>query len=162
MVQCEIMETNRSIGKTVQTVLSLAKHAHRVTLGFADAIKLLSKTPEDAQFCFLAEPERGDSATHMNEVLLQAFCYEHGIYIIKVDDSRKLGQILDTLTMDVTCVLISKHRSDDISQIDQMEQSSKCFNRSMSSTSIEEDLLVNFCEKTWQNAHYNVIKLPES
>lgn len=161
MVQCEIMET-KSIGETVQMVLSLAKRAHRVTLGFADAIKLLSKTPEDAQFCFLAEPERGDSATHMNEVLLQAFCYEHGIYIIKVDDSRKMGQILDTITTDVTCVLISKHQPKENSQNDQIEQSSKVFNRSVSSTSIEEDLLVNFCERTWQNAHYNVIKLPES
>lgn len=154
-----------SIGETVQTVLSLAKRAHRVTLGFADAIKLLSKTPDDAQFCFLAEPERGDSATHMNEVLLQAFCYEHGIYIIKVDDSRKLGQILDTLTTDVTCALISKHRpNDQRNQNDQTEQqqSSKVLNRSASSTSIEEDLLVHFCETTWQNAHYNVVKLPES
>lgn len=161
MVQCEIMET-KSIGETVQTVLSVAKRAHRVTLGFADAIKLLSKAPEDAQFCFLAEPDRGDSATHMNEVLLQAFCYEHGIYIIKVDDSRKLGQILDTLTTDVTCVLISKHRPEENNQNDQSEQSSKILNRSVSSTSIEEDLLVNFCETTWQNAHYNIIKLPES
>lgn len=111
MVQCDTVcdtMTVKSIGETVQSVLNIAISQKRITLGFSESIKLLSTTPEEAQFCFLAEPKRGDSATHMHEVLLQAFCYEHGIYIIKVDSGRKLAHILGTLNTDETCVLIRK------------------------------------------------------
>lgn len=71
MVQCDKSQcdaiADRPIGEIVRTVLSVAKTAQRITLGFSDAIKLLSKTPDEAQFCFLAEPARNDSATHMHE-----------------------------------------------------------------------------------------------
>lgn len=181
---CDVM-ASKSLGETVQTVLSLAKRAHRITLGFPDAIKLLSKTPEEAQFCFLAEPKRGDSATHMNEVLLQAFCYEHGIYIIKVDDGRKLAHILDTLLTEVSCVLIRKCNLSGNSVSDEQTMTTttaatattmmktttttakitNTFNTSAitnSFPSTEEDLLINFCETSWHNTDYDIIKLPES
>lgn len=160
MVQCEkncdIM-TVKSIGETVQNVLSLAKQTQRVTLGFSDAIKLLSKTPEEAQFCFLTEPKHGDSATHMNEVLLQAFCYEHGIYIIKVDDGRKLAHILGTMNTDETCVLILKHKVTIDVDGDGLRNTSNEYGEADHTS--EENLLINFCETaSWQN----IVKLPES
>lgn len=152
----EAMAT-KPIGEIVQTVLSVAKSAQRITLGFSDAIKLLSNTPEEAQFCFLAEPKRGDSATHMHEVLLQAFCYEHGIYIIKVDSGRKLAHAVSTtngsLISDVTCVLIRKRTDETIDDA-----------TSTPTTSIatDEDVLVNFCENSWNDNNYHIVKLPES
>lgn len=180
MVQCdknrEAMAA-KPIGEIVQTVLSVAKSARRITLGFSDAIKLLSNTPEEAQFCFLAEPKLGDSATHMHEVLLQAFCYEHGIYIIKVDSGRKLAHVLGTLNADETCVLIRKSGSscatdhdnsgvnDDVNDnevhIDEDSNKDDATTVAASSQS-EEDILVNFCENSWQNADYCIVKLPES
>lgn len=148
MVQCDKGRDTKAakpIGEIVQTVLSMAKCAQRITFGFSDAIKLLSNTPEEAQFCFLAEPKRGDSATHMHEVLLQAFCYEHGIYIIKVDCGRKLAHVLGTINPDGTCVLIrSAGDSDD------------------AAFTSEEEVLVNFCEASWNNNDYCIVKLPES
>lgn len=173
MVQCEKIcdaISTKSIGETVQNVLSMAKHAQRITLGFLDAIKLLSKTPEEAQFCFLAEPKRGDSATHMHEVLLQAFCYEHGIYIIKVDDGRKLAHSLGTLNSDETCVLILKHRNcldaddhddnnDNDSENDFIDAATQ---QNPFNSTIEEELLINFCESSYHNTDYYIVKLPES
>lgn len=155
MVQCdknrEAMAT-KPIGEIVQTVLSVAKSAQRITLGFSDAIKLLSNTPEEAQFCFLAEPKRGDSATHMHEVLLQAFCYEHGIYIIKVDSGRKLAHAVatsnGTLISDVTCVMIRKRSDGTMDDATPMPGS-------------DEDVLVNFCENSWNDNDYHIVKLPE-
>lgn len=195
MVQCDKGQSDaiadRPIGEIVRTVLSVAKCAQRITLGFSDAIKLLSRTPDEAQFCFLAEPARGDSATHMHEVLLQAFCYEHGIYIIKVDSGRKLAHVLGTLNANETCVLIrksiinrTKHEAE--------EEEEGCDNKvattaslattttetqaveaaaaaaaapSVATTSFaskEEDILVNFCENSWHNSDYCIVKLPES
>lgn len=198
MVQCDKscdVVADRPIGEIVQTVLSVAKSAHRITLGFSDAIKLLSKTPDEAQFCFLAEPARGDSATHMHEVLLQAFCYEHGIYIIKVDSGRKLAHVLGTLNANETCVLIRKsmidctehlgedevrnssdNYDDDDDELEEEEDATVSVTTAdvesditaaiaVSKTTFhpnEEDILVNFCENSWHNSNYCVVKLPES
>lgn len=155
MVQCDKNRDSmatKPISEIVQTVLSVAKSAQRLTLGFSDAIKLLSNAPEEAQFCFLAEPKRGDSATHMHEVLLQAFCYEHGIYIIKVDNGQKLAHVVDTLASDVKCVLVRRRRNEDNSD-----------DATIGTTSIasEEDILVNFCENSWNDNDYRIVKLPE-
>lgn len=147
MVQCI------SFGDTVRSVLIAANERNRTVLGFSEAIELLSKTPEEAQFCFLAEPQHGDSATHMHEVLLQAFCYEHGIYIIKVDSSRKLATVLGTTKSDESCVLIRKPMP-----THPMECNAIAAN-SPSEITNDEDILINFCEKCW---HKCVVNLPES
>lgn len=149
MVQCI------SFGNIVRSVLVAANETNRTVLGFSDAIKLLSKKPEDAQFCFLAEPKHGDSATHMHEVLLQAFCYEHGIYIIKVDSSRKLATVLGTTKSDESCVLVRKPMSINKLEcnVDVSVPSSEIGNND------DEDELINFCEKCW---HKCVVQLPES
>lgn len=167
MVQCDKSRdaiAAKSIGEVVRTVLSVAKSAQRITLGFSDAIKLLSNTPEEAQFCFLAEPKRGDSATHMHEVLLQAFCYEHGIYIIKVDSGRKLAHVLGTINADETCVLIRRDekRSPDTDDDDEAATAQSNLTNTNSMLSTEEDILVNFCENSWHNSDYCIVKLPES
>lgn len=149
MVQC-INYVNsmasRTIGETVRSVLTVAQRSRRTILGFTEAINLLSKTPEEAEFCFLAVPKDGDSATHMHEVLLQAFCYEHGIYIIKVDDGQKLATVLGTNQTDECCVLVRKNVAP---------------NKSERNTD-DEDFLINFCEKCWDNSDQCVVKLPES
>lgn len=173
MVQCDKIRdamATKPIEEIVQTVLSVAKRAQRITLGFSDAIKLLSSSPEEAQFCFLAEPKRGDSATHMHEVLLQAFCYEHGIYIIKVDSGRKLANASGTLSADETCVLIRKTRNN-CSKMDRSGDASSgtgmaTVTAALTSTNAlcisDEDILVNFCENAWHNTDaYCIVELPE-
>lgn len=72
------------VGLAAKHALLLAKIENRLIMGLSDAISNFAKTPEDFLFCFMAPPKPGDSATHMHEVLLQAFCFEHDIYIIKV------------------------------------------------------------------------------
>lgn len=146
MVQCVNTISTRAIGDSVRSVLTTAQKHKRIVMGFTEAIKLLSKTPEDVEFCFLAEPKDGDSATHMNEVLLQAFCYEHGIYIIKIDSSRKLATVLNTNKPDEACVLIRKSSPMD----------------KETTISSDEDILTNFCENCWDNTNKCIVNLPES
>lgn len=73
-----------NMGSIVKKILHMADDESRVIIGLSAAVKSLSISPNDALFCFIAPPEKGDSATHMLEVLLQAFCFENDIYIIKV------------------------------------------------------------------------------
>jgi hypothetical protein len=77
-------ESSNGIGQTVNCVLLRAQLEKRTVIGLKDAVKSLSKSADDAVFCFIAPPKKGDSATLMHEVLLQAFCFENDIYIIKV------------------------------------------------------------------------------
>lgn len=143
------MLSNKDIGSTVRSALMLAMNEDRLALGLLDSVKSLAKAPEDSLFCIMAEPEIGDSATHMHEVLLEAYCYENGIYIVKVDSSSKLCRIIGTSEA-VSCVLVQKSlaaSNDD----DETEQYSDV-----------ENLLVDHCEAHWDVPIQPIIQLPES
>lgn len=132
-------------GLAAKHALLLAKIENRLIMGLSDAISNFAKTPEDFLFCFMAPPKPGDSATHMHEVLLQAFCFEHDIYIIKVDSAEKLSRLLGSSTVQ-SCALIQKSWSPD----HQTEVLSKV-----------EDKLVDYCEVHWEAPVKPIIKLPE-
>lgn len=155
MVQCDTQQMSSKfavnrVSETARAVLLDAQQEDRIVLGFSDAIKHLSKTPEDAVFCFLAEPKRGDSATHMHEVLLQAFCYEHDIYIIKVDCALKLGHLMG-LHRDETCVLVRK-----------MPELKPIRTVLTASPANDEEVLINFYKRCWNDSKHSIVALPES
>lgn len=72
------------IGQCIKTVLLRACIEKRLTVGLLPAVQYLSQNCNGALFCLTAEAPPGDSATHMQEVLLQAFCVENDIHVIKV------------------------------------------------------------------------------
>lgn len=140
------MLCNNEIGSTVRSALLLAMKENRLVLGLLDTVKTLANEPEDSLFCIMAQPEIGDSATHMHEVLLEAYCYENGIYIIKVDNSSKLCRIIGTAQME-SCVLVQKSMSGD------------CETEHYSDV---EDSLIDHCEAHWDATIQPIIQLPES
>lgn len=73
-----------SIGGEVRGVLTRARVERRLICGLLPAITFLEKRPEDALLCMLPETRPGDATTHMQTVLLQAFCYENYIPVIQV------------------------------------------------------------------------------
>ncbi|XP_055537590.1 uncharacterized protein LOC129725604 [Wyeomyia smithii] len=133
------------IGVTAKHALLLANIEKRLIMGLSDAINSLAKTPEEYLFCFMAPPQPGDSATHMHEVLLQAFCFEHDIYIIKVDSAEKLSRLLGSSSLQ-SCALIQKNWSPD----HQTELLSKA-----------EDQLVDYCEEHWDSPIKPTVRLPD-
>lgn len=137
-----MLTMSKTIGYTARLVLLRAIVEKRVIIGIPSAIQILSKTPEDSLFCFLAQSKNPDSATHMNEILLEAFCYENDIYIVKVDSDEKLSRILGSKSLQ-TCVLIQKSYL-----ADHKEQLTP-----------DEDTLVNHCEEYWDFPK-KIIKLP--
>lgn len=144
----ETMLCNNEIGSTVKSALVLAMKENRLVLGLLDTVKTLAKAPEDSLFCIMAQPEIGDTATHMHEVLLEAYCFENGIYIIKVDNSSKLSRIIGASEME-SCVLVQKS----------MLTSGNC---EIEHYSEVEDKLVDHCEAYWNAAVQPIIQLPES
>lgn len=72
------------VSQNIRTMLRRACVEKRLTVGLLPAIQYLTNNSNGALFCLTTEAPPGDSATHMQEVLLQAFCVENDIYIIKV------------------------------------------------------------------------------
>lgn len=143
------------IGRTVKTALLKAQAESRVIIGLSSAISVLSKAPEGSLFCLMAVPQAGDSATHMHEVLLEAFCYENDIYVIKVDCPLKLSRILGKQTIE-SCCLIQKtwtgtqqQTAESGSDSEEDEQLNK-----------HETMLVDYCEEYWDSPQHPVVELP--
>lgn len=133
---------SKTIGYTAKSVLLRAIVEKRVVIGIPSAIQMLSKTPEDSLFCFLAQSKNPDSAIHMNKTLLEAFCYENDIYIIKVDSDEKLSRILGSKILQ-TCALVQKSYLPDHTE----------------EFTTAEDTLVNHCEEYWDFPN-KVMELP--
>lgn len=141
----ETTSGSNSIGDTVSCALRRAQHENRLIVGLSAVAKDLSVSNDDAVFLLLSPPEIGDSATHLHSKLLEAFCYENDIYIIKVDSSKKLSRILKTSNLEC-CALIQ--RSNSIT--DQTDQ-----------LTTAEESLVDHCEEFWDCQHQPVVRLPE-
>ncbi|EDW46733.1 growth arrest and DNA damage-inducible protein GADD45 alpha [Drosophila sechellia] len=131
------------IGRTIKSALLRAQSEARVIVGLSAAINVLSKSPEGSLFCLMAQPKVGDSATHMHEVLLEAFCYENDIYVIKVDDATKLSRILGQDSVE-SCCLVQKVWADAPE-----EQLTKA-----------ENQLVDYCEAHWDAPQQPIVQLP--
>ncbi|KFB36642.1 AGAP007651-PA-like protein [Anopheles sinensis] len=130
------------IGITVRRTLVSANHEARAIVGLSESINALSKTPDDFLFCFLATSGTDGSApaNHMHQVLLEAFCFEHDIYIIKVDSAEKLSRMLGAHRVE-SCALVQKGWKD--------------------IATAAEDRLVDYCEEHWDNPVKPIVKLPE-
>lgn len=129
------------IGHKVRAALWCAQVEKRLIIGLNEAVKRLSNSPNDSLFCVLAPAKAGDTSTHIQEVLLEAYCYENDIYIIKVDAVEKLTRILGTRSSQ-SCVLIqkSKQNAADITAI--------------------EGELIDYCEEIWNEPSDFPIALP--
>lgn len=72
------------MSSTIRSILRQAQAEKRLTVGLLPAIQRLSVTCGEALFCLMAPSRQQDSATHMQKVLLEAFCLENDIYLVKV------------------------------------------------------------------------------
>ncbi|XP_058831625.1 growth arrest and DNA damage-inducible protein GADD45 alpha-like [Topomyia yanbarensis] len=131
------------IGANVRSTLVAASADNRVVVGMTSSIRSLMEEPNKFVFCFMVAPKLNDSGAHMQEVLLEAFCFENDIYIIKVDSAEKLSRLLGSSCLE-SCALIKKCCSG----------GEECFSRS-------ENILIDYCEFYWDVPSKPVIKLPE-
>lgn len=147
------------ISQCIKTVLRRACVENRLTIGLLPAIQYLSKNTNGALFCMTAAAPPGDSAIHMQEVLLQAFCDENEIYVIKIDSEVKLKKMLGfcKTPMDFSCVLVHLPYADPFSDSQEVD---------LTNLSESERDLIDHCE-THSIPNYlltgimPVIKLPE-
>lgn len=137
-----------NIGEAVKICLLEAQKENRLVCGLDNVSIFLKEIdqPENSLFFFITPSTEIDSMTHIQEVILQSFCFENDIYIVKLDNSEKLSQILN-LEHRVSCALIQK----------------KSANASYKENNISnvEKMLIDNCEDFWDEPIQPIIKLPE-
>lgn len=151
--QIQIVTMTNGIGSLCDRALRNAKTQDRLIVGLTKAIKMLSNDPDETMFCVLAQPKPGDSAAHMQVILLEAFCYENGIYTIKVDDAEKLSTIVDAQKLE-NCVLMQRFKHNN-SHDNTAKQPLK-----LKFFDLEEKL-IDHCEDYWDTQHKPIIRLPD-
>ncbi|XP_066996437.1 growth arrest and DNA damage-inducible protein GADD45 gamma [Anabrus simplex] len=151
-VREEIIFNRKKLGKNVWAVLRQAQAEKRLTCGLLPAIKLLEHDPDRALFCILSQSGPGDTARHIHTVLLQAFCYENDIHILKVDSAERVNELVHGKgkhpRIDSSCLLVH-----------QPGGSRDAENSELLLTECEKEL-VKFCDTTLDMFPQPVIKLP--
>lgn len=163
-VQQEVESIN--VGRVLRNALLEAGNEHRLMAGLKNAIKTLSQIPEETLFCVMAATsDKTDSATHINQVLLEAFCYENDIYVLKVDSASKLGRILTNLSNENSenidsCCLIQKTLSVVSKECDEKSSREYDYEEEKENLNAHEAELVDYCEAFWNAPQLPIVQLP--
>ncbi|TWW66780.1 growth arrest and DNA damage-inducible protein GADD45 gamma-like isoform X2 [Takifugu flavidus] len=99
-------------GQCLQEALLCAQSETRLTAGVYESAKLMTEDPDSVSFCVLAMDEEFecDIALQIHFTLIQSFCFDNDISIVRVSDMQRLAEIVgnkaDQLE-DAHCVLIT-------------------------------------------------------
>lgn len=142
------------MGSLVKKTLVQADIEKRLIIGLSQIGRFLAQEQDNVPIiCLMAPPNSGDYATHMHEVLLQAYCFENDIYIVQLDSASKLNRILDPPKSE-SCVLICANPSGD------SDSEGSFLDQDFQMTKFEKKL-VDFCEDHWNDSERTVIRLPD-
>uniref|UniRef100_A0A4W4ENN1 Ribosomal protein eL8/eL30/eS12/Gadd45 domain-containing protein n=1 Tax=Electrophorus electricus TaxID=8005 RepID=A0A4W4ENN1_ELEEL len=98
------------LGKSLAEALHSAKTESRVTVGVYECAKIMNDDPDSVSFCVLATDDFDcDIALQIHFTLIQAFCFENDISIVRVNDIKTLAEIVGEKgqSEDFHCVLIT-------------------------------------------------------
>ncbi|KAG9486887.1 hypothetical protein GDO78_006986 [Eleutherodactylus coqui] len=110
----ESAERMHSAGKALHELLTSAQRQECLTVGVYESAKVMNVDPDNVTFCILAadEIDEGDIALQIHFTLIQAFCCENDINIVRLNDTEKLAEILGSTDdsgepKDLHCILIT-------------------------------------------------------
>lgn len=107
-----------AVEKALEEVLTAALPQGCITAGVYEAAKSLNVDPDNVVLCLLATDEEDvkDVALQIHFTLIQAFCCENDINILRVNNMSRLAEILEGVkqggeSMDLHCVLVTNPQS---------------------------------------------------
>ncbi|XP_060761472.1 growth arrest and DNA-damage-inducible, alpha, a [Neoarius graeffei] len=109
------VERMDSVSKALEEVLASALLQGWVTVGVYESAKALNVDPDNVVLCILATDDEDvkDVALQIHFTLIQAFCCENDINILRVNNTRRLAKILEGPgkqggeQMDLHCILVT-------------------------------------------------------
>uniref|UniRef100_A0A4W5R3U0 Growth arrest and DNA-damage-inducible, gamma b, tandem duplicate 1 n=1 Tax=Hucho hucho TaxID=62062 RepID=A0A4W5R3U0_9TELE len=82
--------------KALEEVLLSAKENDCLTVGVYESAKVMNVDPDSVSFCVLATDEEWecDIALQIHFTLIQSFCFDNDISIVRVNDMQRLAEII--------------------------------------------------------------------
>ncbi|XP_068608798.1 growth arrest and DNA-damage-inducible, gamma b, tandem duplicate 1 [Brachionichthys hirsutus] len=105
-------ERAQCTGPALEEVLVSAGDNDSITVGVYECAKVMNLDPDSVSFCVLAMDEDFgcDIALQIHFTLIQSFCFDNGISIVRVSDMQRLSELLGSKAEqldDAHCVLIT-------------------------------------------------------
>ncbi|XP_061589473.1 growth arrest and DNA damage-inducible protein GADD45 gamma-like [Cololabis saira] len=102
----------QSPGKSLKEALLCAQREDRLTVGVYESAKIMTEDIDSVSFCVLAMDEgfEWDIALQIHFTLIQSFCFDNNISIVRVSDMQRLADIVGDKAAqleDAHCVLIT-------------------------------------------------------
>lgn len=103
---------NTNTGRMLKDVLVQAQAEGRTTFGIYECAQLLNTAPDDVTLCILPVGDNGDVTVHIHHTLMEAYCLENDIKLLKVDSLEKLEGVFpvnensNTDAVDCSCILV--------------------------------------------------------
>ncbi|XP_046901180.1 growth arrest and DNA damage-inducible protein GADD45 gamma-like [Hypomesus transpacificus] len=102
----------QTAGKSLKEALNCAQSEDRLTVGVYESAKIMTDDPDSVSFCVLATDEEFecDIALQIHFTLIQSFCFDNDISIVKVSNMDRLAEIVGDKSgqlEDAHCVLIT-------------------------------------------------------
>ncbi|XP_072137196.1 growth arrest and DNA damage-inducible protein GADD45 gamma-like [Mobula birostris] len=117
--QVESSERMQAAGKALEELLSSAQRQHCLTVGVYESAKVMNVDPDSVVLCLLAsdEQDEGDIALQIHFTLIQAFCCDNDINIVRVNDIQRLVEIVGSGAdneepRDMHCILVTNPSQD--------------------------------------------------
>ncbi|KAG7498991.1 growth arrest and DNA damage-inducible protein GADD45 gamma-like [Solea senegalensis] len=106
-------ERDLCMGQTLEDALVSARDNESLTVGVYECAKVMNLDPDSVSFCVLAVDEQFecDIALQIHFTLIQSFCFDNDISIVRVGDAKRLSAIVGDdkaeQLEDAHCVLIT-------------------------------------------------------
>ncbi|XP_034458890.1 growth arrest and DNA damage-inducible protein GADD45 gamma-like [Hippoglossus hippoglossus] len=105
-------ERAQCTGQALEEVLVSAKDNQSLTVGVYECAKVMNLDPDSVSFCVLATDEQFecDIALQIHFTLIQSFCFDNDISIVRVSDVQRLAELVGDKAEqleDAHCVLIT-------------------------------------------------------
>ncbi|XP_061599134.1 growth arrest and DNA damage-inducible protein GADD45 beta-like [Cololabis saira] len=84
----------QSAGLALEELLVTAQEQDCLTVGIYESAKVLNVDPDNVVLCVLAADDEDDVALQIHFTLLQSFCCDSGITILRVSGVQRVRQLL--------------------------------------------------------------------
>ncbi|XP_071772012.1 growth arrest and DNA damage-inducible protein GADD45 beta-like [Centroberyx gerrardi] len=110
----------QSVGLALEELLVTAQKQDCLTMGIYESAKLLNADPDSVVLCVLVADDEDDVALQIHFTLLQSFCCDSGITILRVSGVHRLQRLLAGLDAnrnqeeheDLHCMLVTNPQAD--------------------------------------------------
>ncbi|CAB1454336.1 unnamed protein product [Pleuronectes platessa] len=107
----------QSAGLALEELLVTAQKQDCLTVGIYESAKLFTADPDSVVLCVLAADDEDDVALQIHFTLLQSFCCDSGITILRVSGFQRLQQLIGSMDAnrnqeDLHCMLVTNPQAD--------------------------------------------------